>query len=85
MPEFLLAEQLAAKLDLDATDLPRFESQGILKAVKKNGHTYYSSRDFYQLKGILHFMREKGLSIEEAQDRVANWNWFSQAASVPAR
>ncbi len=85
MPEFLLAEQLAAKLDLDSTDLPRFESQGILKPVTKNGHTYYSSRDFYRLKGILHFMREKGLSIEEAQDRVANWNWFSQAASAPAR
>ncbi len=85
MPEFLLAEQLAAKLDLNAADLPRFESQGILKPVNKNGRTYYSSRDFYRLKGVLHFMRTKGLSVEEAQDRVANWDWFAQAASMPAR
>jgi DNA-binding transcriptional MerR regulator len=80
MPEFLLAELLAAKLELDTTDLPQFEAQGIIKAVKKNGRTYYSSRDFYRLKGVLHFMRSKGLSVEEAQDRVANWNWFSQSA-----
>ncbi len=84
MPEFLLAEQLAAKLDLATTDLPEFEAQGILKPVSKNGRIYYSSRDFYRLKGVLHFMRANGLSIEEAQDRVANWDWFSQAQTVSA-
>jgi len=84
MPEFLLAEQLAGKLDLSTADLPQFEAQGILKPVSKNGRTYYSSRDFYRLKGVLHFMRANGLSIEEAQDRVANWDWFSQAQTVGA-
>ncbi len=85
MPEFLLAEQLAAKLDLNPADLPDFERQGIIKPVNKNGRVYYSSRDFYRLKGVLHFMRTKGLSVEEAQDRVANWDWFSQAVSASAR
>ncbi|MFB3815730.1 MAG: MerR family transcriptional regulator [Terriglobales bacterium] len=85
MPEFLLAELLAAKLDLNPTDLPDFEAQGIIKAVVKNGRTYYSSRDFYRLKGVLHFMRTKGLSVEEAQDRVANWDWFSQTATAAGR
>lgn len=87
MSEFILAEQVAIKLDLMQDNLPEFESQGILKPVKKNGRTYYSSRDFYRLKGVLHFMRTNGLSIEEAQDRVANWNWFAQAnsAAVGAR
>jgi hypothetical protein len=87
MPEFLLAELLASKLELSTNDLPEFEAQGILKPVHKNGRTYYSSRDFYRLKGVLHFMRTNGLSIEEAQDRLANWNWFpqGQAAAASAR
>lgn len=82
MSEFLLAEQLATKLDLMESELSEFESQGIIKPVRKNGRTYYSSRDFYRLKGVLHFMRSNGLSVEEAQDRVANWDWFSQAQSA---
>jgi len=82
MSEFILAEQVATKLDLMQDNLPEFESQGIIKPVRKNGRTYYSSRDFFRLKGVLHFMRTNGLSIEEAQDRVANWNWFAQANSA---
>ena len=84
MPEFLLAEQLAVKLELAQAELGKFENQGIIRAVKKNGRTYYSSRDFYRLKGVLHFMRTKGLSLDEAQDEVANWKGFAQAAASPA-
>lgn len=85
MPEFLLAELFASKLEMNAADLPRFEAQGVIKPVVKNGRTYYSSRDFYRLKGVLHFMRTNGLSVEEAQDRVANWSWGPQAAAAGAR
>ena len=85
MPEFMLAEHLAAKLNINEGELPDFEQQGIIKSVSKNGRTYYSSRDFYRLKGVLFFMRDKGLSLEEAQDRVANWNWFPQANAASAR
>jgi DNA-binding transcriptional MerR regulator len=85
MPEFILAELFASKLELALADLPEFEAQGIIRAVVKNGRTYYSSRDFYRLKGVLHFMRINGLSVEEAQDRVANWNWFPQASAAAAR
>lgn len=80
MPEFLLAEHMASKLELEQTELPQFEQRGIIKAVMKNGRVYYSSRDFYRLKGVLHFMRN-GLSIEDAHDRVANFNQLSQAAA----
>ncbi len=80
MPEFILAAHLAAKLELNQSDLPQFEQQGIIKPVNKNGNTYYSARDFYRLKGVLHFVREKGLSADEAFDRVLNWNWFTQSA-----
>ena len=85
MPEFLLAELLADKLNLQTSELGPFEAQGILKPVSKNGRTYYSSRDFYRLKGVLHFMREKGLSLDEAHDRVTNWNWFPQATAAAAQ
>jgi DNA-binding transcriptional MerR regulator len=84
MSEFLLAEQLTAKLNLTDSDLPQFEAQGIIKPVTKNGHTYYSSRDFYRLKGVLFFMRDKGLTLDEAQNRLADWNWFAQSAGAPA-
>jgi len=85
MPEFLLAEQLAEKLDITQAELLDFEAQELIQPVKKNGRTYYSSRDFYRLKGVLHFMRTMGLSLDEAQDRVANWNWFAQAAASHAK
>jgi hypothetical protein len=84
MSEFLLAEQLTAKLNLTESELPQFEAQGIIKPVTKNGHIYYSSRDFYRLKGVLFFMRDQGLSLEDAQDRLANWDWFSQSAGAAA-
>lgn len=82
MPEFLLAEHLATKLDLQPAELPQFEQRGIIKAVKKNGHTYYSAQDVYRLKGVLHFMRSDGLSLDEAHDRIANWNHIAQAAGA---
>jgi DNA-binding transcriptional MerR regulator len=85
MPEFLLAEHLTQKLDIAQAELLDFEAQGVIRPVKKNGRTYYSSRDFYRLKGVLHFMRTMGLSVDEAQDRVTNWNWFTQAAASPAK
>jgi DNA-binding transcriptional MerR regulator len=86
MPEFLLAEQLAQKLEIEQAELSDFEAQGVIRPVRKNGRIYYSSRDFYRLKGVLHFMRTQGLSVDEAQDRLANWNWFAQAAvAAPAK
>jgi hypothetical protein len=36
----------------------------------------------YRLKGILHFMRSDGLSLDEAHDRIANWNHIAQAAGA---
>lgn len=85
MPEFILAANMAAKLDLELSDLPQFEAQGIIKPVLKNGNTYYSARDFYRLKGVLHFMREQGMSADQALDRVLNWNWFTQSAGATAQ
>lgn len=82
MPEFVLAEHLATKLDIQSAELPQFEQRGIIKPVKKNGHTYYSSRDVYRLKGVLHFMRTDGLSVDDAFDRVTNWNHLTQAAGA---
>ena len=85
MPEFLLAELLAQKLELAQAELGAFEAQGILRAVKKNGRTYYSSRDFYRLKGVLHFMRNKGLSLDEAHDQVNNTRRMTQVAAGSAQ
>jgi DNA-binding transcriptional MerR regulator len=85
MPEFMLAENLAAKLNIEPSELPRFESEGIIKPVTKNGNTYYSARDFYRLKGVLHLISAKGLSTDEALERIQNWNWLAQGAAATAR
>ncbi len=71
MSEFMLAQHFAAKLNLQESALPEYIQQGIIKPVKKNGNTYFSQRDLYRLKGVLHFM-ENGLSADEAFDRVLN-------------
>lgn len=72
MSEFMLAQHFAAKLNLEESKLPDFVQQGIIKPVKKNGNTYFSAGDLYRLKGVLHFMREKGISADEALDRIVN-------------
>ena len=70
MPEYLLAELLAPKLGLSVEGLRGFEAKGVIRAVARNGRTYYSSRDCYRLKAVLHFMRDKGLSLEAARAKV---------------
>jgi len=70
MADYFLAEQFAAKLGLSQEELMRFEAQGIIRGVAKNGRMYYSSRDLYRLKAILHLVNDKGLTLEKARSRV---------------
>jgi DNA-binding transcriptional MerR regulator len=70
MPDYLLSEHLATRLGLSGDELRNFEKRRVIQGVEKNGAVYYSSRDLYRLKGVLHFMRNKGLSLDEAKDRV---------------
>jgi DNA-binding transcriptional MerR regulator len=71
MPDYFLAEMLAAKLDLSQEELASFEARRVIRRVLKNGRTYYSSQDFYRLKALLHFMHKQGLSLEQARNRLA--------------
>ena len=70
MSDHILEEHLAAKLGLSPEELHSFEVQGVIHCKIKNGNRYYSSRDFYRLKGILHHMRNKGLSLQDARAKV---------------
>ena len=70
MPDHILEEHLAAKLGLSPEELHSFEVQGVIHCKIKNGNTYYSSQDFYRLKGLLHYMRNKGLNLQEARAKV---------------
>ncbi len=71
MPDYFLAEMLAAKLGVSEEELASFEARRVIRRVRKNGRTYYSSQDFYRLKAVLHFMRKQGLSLEQARNRIA--------------
>lgn len=70
MPDYFLAECFATKLGLGWKELQEYEAREVIHGVVKKGQTYYSSQDFYRLKGILHFTRNKGLALTEAQARV---------------
>ena len=70
MPDYMLEEHLVGKLSLSPEELRSFEVQGVIHCKRKNGNRYYSSRDFYRLKSILHHMRNKGLSLQEARAKV---------------
>ena len=51
-------------------ELRGLEANGTTRTVVKNERTYYSSRDFYRLRGVLHLVRDKGFSLERAHARV---------------
>jgi DNA-binding transcriptional MerR regulator len=70
MPDYILEDHLIQRLELSPMDVQRFEQTGIIQGVEKNGHVFYSSREFYRLKGVLHYMRNQGLSLDEARAKV---------------
>jgi DNA-binding transcriptional MerR regulator len=70
MPDYFLAGHFAAKLGLSQEELADFEVKGVIRRVVKNERAYYSSRDFYRLKAVLHLVHGKGLSLEKARSQV---------------
>ncbi len=70
MSDYLLAEQLTSNLNISEDDISKFEQQGILHPLRKNDRVYYSSADCYRAKALLHFMRDEGMSLESARERL---------------
>jgi len=68
---YFAAEHLMSKLQISEAQLRDLEARGIVLGITKGGRTFYSSRDLYRLKGILFFMRTRGLSVEQAREYVA--------------
>lgn len=67
---FTPADHVQFQLLLSEKEMRFFEEHGVLQPVTKNGRVFYSARDIYRLRGILHFTRERGLSFEKAKERV---------------
>jgi DNA-binding transcriptional MerR regulator len=70
MPDYFLAEHFAGKLGLPQEELAGFEARGVIRRVVKNERRYYSSRDLYRLKAVLHLINDEGLSLEKARSGV---------------
>ncbi|MEW5977096.1 MAG: hypothetical protein AB1898_14945 [Acidobacteriota bacterium] len=70
MPDYILEDHFLRRLKISPLELKGFEQKGVIRGVEKNGLTFYSSREFYRLKGVLHYMRSQGLSLEEARAKV---------------
>jgi DNA-binding transcriptional MerR regulator len=70
MPDYFLAEHFAGRVGLSQKELADFEAKGVIRRVVKNERTYFSARDLYRLKAVLHLVHGKGLSLEKARSRV---------------
>jgi DNA-binding transcriptional MerR regulator len=67
---FVPAYYLQAQLNISAEEVRFFEEMGVLEPVTKNGRVFYSARDVYRLRAVLHFTRKRGMSLEKARERV---------------
>jgi len=70
MADYLRPEQLALRLGMSEEELQQFEKSGVIRAVTKNGYSYYSVREFHRLRAVLRLMREKGLTVADARAQV---------------
>lgn len=71
MPDYFRADQLAAKLDLSVDVLNEYEELGLIHGLKKGSFVFYTSKDFYKLRGLLHFMRDEGMSLKAARAKLS--------------
>ncbi len=67
---FVPVHHMQAQLKISAEEVRFFEEYGVLEAVTKNGRVFYAARDVYRLRAILHFTRERGMSLEKAKERL---------------
>lgn len=79
---YLSLQHLENELKISRDELLDFERRGVIRSVTKNGNTFYSSRDLYKLRGILHFVRNKGLSVDQAVEHMDQE--MKKPALVPA-
>ncbi len=70
MPDYFREDQLAAKLGLAHDELLQYEELGLIRGVKKGAFKFYSSRELYKLRGLLHFMRDEGMSLKAARAKL---------------
>lgn len=67
---FVPAPYVQAQLKISPEEVLFFEEHGVLRPVTKNGRAFYSAKDVYRLRAILHFTRTRGLSLEKAMKRL---------------
>ncbi|MGC8550888.1 MAG: MerR family transcriptional regulator [Acidobacteriaceae bacterium] len=63
---FILDQYLREWLDVSDEDLRFLEDTNVLNPVRKDGRIFFSDKDVYRARGILHFMRAENLPFEDA-------------------
>lgn len=67
---FILDQYLREWLDVSEEQLRILEDKDVLNPVWKDGRVFFSDKDVYRARGILHFMRAENLPFEDAVLRV---------------
>jgi len=70
LADYLRPEQLAVRFGLSEEEVQRFDNEGVIRAITKNGYRYYSVRECHRLRAILNLMRDQGLSLADARAQV---------------
>jgi len=70
LADYLRPEQLAVRFGLSEEEVQRFDKEGLIRAVAKNGYKYYSVRECHRLRAILNLVRDQGLSLADARAQV---------------
>ena len=55
---------------LTAAEVNNYEARGVIQSTAKGASRFYSLREVYRMKGILHFIRTEGLNPETAAAKV---------------
>jgi DNA-binding transcriptional MerR regulator len=63
---FILDQYLREWLDVSEEELRFLEDKDVMNPIGKDGRIFFSDKDVYRARGILHFMRAENLNFEDA-------------------
>jgi DNA-binding transcriptional MerR regulator len=68
--QYVALMSFCERIGLTAAEVNDYETRGIIQSTAKGANRFYSLREVYRMKGILHFIRTEGLSPEAAAAKI---------------
>jgi DNA-binding transcriptional MerR regulator len=68
--QYVALMNFCERTGLTAAEVNDYETRGVIQSTVKGANRFYSLREVYRMKGILHFIRTEGLNPEEAAAKI---------------